>query len=319
MNIFPNKPFYKVISLFIKSVILFFSFYYIWKRLAEASAILDFSQLFSLENIFFILLIFLLMFVNWSIEALKWKLLIAPLESVSFKASLKGIFLGITMSIFTPNRVGEFAGRVFFLEKADKVQASIMSLIGSAMQLLVTIIAGFLGYYLLEKKYYDFFQTEQFISTDTILILIGTFVMFMIIVFYIIYKKQNTFLLFKKYIDLIKIHSKKELNSVFYLSFYRYVVFSIQYYLTLRVFGINGGMMILFSLIALTFFVTSVIPTFALTEITVRASVAIYFFGTISSSNSFILAASLFLWIINLAIPALIGSTFIWKLKFLKE
>ena len=317
MNISQNKPFYKVISLFIKSAILFFSFYYIWKRLDEASASLDFFQLFSLENSFFILLILLLMFVNWSFEALKWKLLIAPLETISFKTSLKGIFSGITMSIFTPNRVGEFAGRVFFLEKADKIQASVMSLIGSALQFFVTIIAGVLGYCLLEKKYYDFFQTEQFISTDMLLILIGFFVLIVIVAIYFVYKKQTTF--FKKYIDLIKMHSKKELNSVFYLSFYRYAVFSIQYYLALRVFGINGGTMILFSLIALTFFVTSVIPTFALTEIAVRTGVAIYFFGTISSSHVSILAASLFLWIINLAVPALIGSAFVWKLKFFKE
>ena len=161
MNVSQNKPFYKVISLFIKSVILFFSFYYIWKRLTEASASLNFSQLFTLENSFFILLILLLMFVNWTLEALKWKLLIAPLESISYKTSLKGIFAGITMSIFTPNRVGEFAGRVFFLEKADKIQASIMSLIGSVMQLLVTIIAGVLGYYLLEKSITIFFKPSN--------------------------------------------------------------------------------------------------------------------------------------------------------------
>ena len=93
------------------------------------------------------------MFVNWSLEALKWKLLISPLESISYKTSLKGIFSGITMSIFTPNRVGEFAGRVFFLEKADKIQASIMSLIGSLMQLVITIIAGVLAYYILEMPW----------------------------------------------------------------------------------------------------------------------------------------------------------------------
>ena len=84
-------------------------------------------------------------------------------------------------------------------------------------------------------------------------------------------------------------------------------------------FGINGGTVIVFSLIALTFFVTSVIPTFALTEIAVRVGVAIYFFSTIYTSQAPILAASLFLWMVNLAIPALIGSAFVYKLKFFKE
>ena len=96
-------------------------------------------------------------------------------------------------------------------------------------------------------------------------------------------------------------------------------MFSIQYYLALKIFGINGGTAIVFSLIALTFFVTSVIPTFALTEIAVRSGVAIYFFGTITIAHAPILASSLFLWIINLAIPALIGMLFVRKLKFFKE
>lgn len=319
MNVSKNKPFYKVISLFIKSVILFFSFYYIWDKFDNAPVIFDLPKLFSSDKLFFTISIFLLMFVNWSLEAIKWKILIAPLESVSFLSSLKAIFSGVTISIFTPNRVGEFAGRVFFLVKADKVKASVMSLAGSIMQLLVTIIAGVLAYFILEKKYYDFFQTEKFISADSlILLIVSTVILISVLVFFIL-KKQDYFVRFKIYFEILKYYSKKELDVVFFLSVLRYIVFSVQYYLALRLFGINGGLVILFSLVALTFFVTSAIPTFALTEIAVRSGVAIYFFGTISSSNSSILSASLFLWIINLAVPALIGSVYVWKLKIFKE
>lgn len=317
MIVSPNKPLYKVISLFIKSAILFFSFYYIYEKLNEAPTALNLSALFSKENWFYTTAIFLLMFVNWGIEAFKWRLLIAPLETIDIKSSFKGVLLGVTISIFTPNRVGEFTGRIFFLEKADKVQATLMSLIGSVMQLLVTVIAGVLAFFLLEKKYYDFFQTEQFVSTN-VLLFVFVLLAVIVVVVYMILKKQTPSR-FKKYIDTFKLHSSKNLNVAFNLSILRYIVFSIQYYLALKVFGINGGTTIVFSLIALTFFVTSVIPTFALTEIAVRSGVAIYFFGTISTAHAPILASSLFLWIINLAIPALIGMLFIRKLKFFKE
>lgn len=317
MIVSPNKPLYKVISLFIKSAILFFSFYYIYEKLNEAPTALNLSALFSKENWFYTTAIFLLMFVNWGIESFKWRLLIAPLETIDIKSSFKGVLLGVTISIFTPNRVGEFTGRIFFLEKADKVQATLMSLIGSVMQLLVTVIAGVLAFFLLEKKYYDFFQTEQFVSTN-VLLFVFVLLAVIVVVVYMILKKQTPSR-FKKYIDTFKLHSSKNLNVAFNLSILRYIVFSIQYYLALKVFGINGGTTIVFSLIALTFFVTSVIPTFALTEIAVRSGVAIYFFGTISTAHAPILASSLFLWIINLAIPALIGMLFIRKLKFFKE
>ena len=319
MSTSQNKPYYKVISLFIKSVILFFSFYYIYNKLNEAPLVLDFPSLFSSEHLFYTLGIILLMFLNWSLEAFKWKILISPLEYINFSSAIKGVLSGVTISIFTPNRIGEFAGRVFFLNKSNKIQTTIMSLIGSLAQLLITIIAGILAFFMLEKKYYDFFQIEQFVSVNSLFLIIALLLISFSIAIYLLIKKRKSSEKFKKNIDTYKLHSKKSLNSVLNLSILRYAVFSIQYYFALKLFGINGGTVIVFSLIALTFFVTSVIPTFALTEIAVRSGVAIYFFATIYSFHAPILAASLFLWIVNLAIPAMIGSAFIYKLKFFNE
>ena len=278
-----------------------------------------FPTLFSIDIIIYVFAIILLMFLNWSLEAFKWKLLIAPLEKINFSASIKGVLAGVTISIFTPNRVGEFAGRVFFLNQADKIQATILSLIGSRAQLLVTIIAGVFAFYMLEKKYYDFFQIEQFISVNTLFLIFVLLIIGLSILTYVVYVKQKSSEKIKKYIYTFKLHSRKNLKVVLNLSILRYIVFSIQYYFALKLFGINGGIVIVYSLIAITFFVTSVIPTFALTEIAVRVGVAIYFFSTIYTSQAPILAASLFLWMVNLAIPALIGSAFVYKLKFFKE
>jgi uncharacterized membrane protein YbhN (UPF0104 family) len=316
MTVPENKPFYKVISLFIKSAILFFSFYFIWKRLKDTPVDFDLPVLFAAENSFFTIAIIVFMFLNWSLEAIKWKLLIAPLEKITFSASLKAVFSGVTVSIYTPNRVGEFVGRVFFLEKADKIQATIRSLIGSFIQLFVTILAGILGFFILEKKYFDFFDMPQFFSEDYFFLLLVVLIAVVVIIVFVIIKRKIFYLTIAKYMEIFKRYTLKELNAVFCLSIIRYIVFSFQYYFALRLFGISGGPVVLFSLIALTFLVTSAIPTFALTEIAVRAGVAVCFFGMISSANSSILAASLFLWIINLAVPALFGSPFIWQLRF---
>ncbi|MGZ4056900.1 MAG: lysylphosphatidylglycerol synthase domain-containing protein [Bacteroidia bacterium] len=280
---------------------------------------IDFPNLFSDINKLYISAILILMFANWGLEALKWKLLIDPLESITFSSSFKSVFAGITVSIFTPNRTGEFAGRVFFLQKADKIQATVMSLAGSVLQLGVTIIAGVVAYFILENKYYDYFKTEQFISGTSILLLLSLLVLIVVIIFIVFKLKDHKIIRLKKYTNVFKMHSKNRLSFIFYLSGIRYIVFSIQYYLALKIFGITGGITIIFSLIALTFFVTSAIPTFALSEIAVRAGVAIYFFETICQNRVAIVSSSLFLWIINLALPALIGSIFVWKLKFFKD
>ena len=85
------------------------------------------------------------MFVNWSIDAIKWQFLVSKLEKVSFWLALKAVFLGITVSIFTPNRIGEFGGRVFCLQQADRLKC-IGNNFGNITQLVITIIFGVLAF-----------------------------------------------------------------------------------------------------------------------------------------------------------------------------
>ena len=68
-------------------------------------------------------------------------------------------------------------------------------------------------------------------------------------------------------------------------------------------------------MIAMTFFVMSVVPTFAITEIGVRGAIAAFFFGKLTSDVLPVLNATFSLWLINLAIPALIGTFFIFHFR----
>jgi uncharacterized membrane protein YbhN (UPF0104 family) len=104
-----------------------------------------------------------------------------------------------------------------------------------------------------------------------------------------------------------------------FLSAIRYLVFTTQFYLILIALGMEIEVTSAFVLIAVTFLITSIIPTFALTEIVVRSAVAVSVFTVIDTGHPEIAAAASFLlWIINLAIPALAGSLFMGKLQFFK-
>jgi hypothetical protein len=133
-----------------------------------------------------------------------------------------------------------------------------------------------------------------------------------------IYRK-SFFLKFKIYIETLLLFSKNDFIKAFGLSVLRYLVFSFQYFLVLKIGGIQSSFSILLALIAITFFVTSAIPTFALSEIAVRGATALYFFHFISNDNVAIISSSVILWIINLALPAIIGLMFIGQLRFIKE
>ena len=66
-------------------------------------------------------------------------------------------------------------------------------------------------------------------------------------------------------------------------------------------------------------FVISIIPTIAISEIGVRGSVAVYLFGLISANALGILSATFVLWLINLLIPAIIGTFFVFTLNFFRR
>jgi uncharacterized membrane protein YbhN (UPF0104 family) len=255
------------------------------------------------------------MLINWSLEAMKWKMLIVPLERISFLSSLKSIFAGVTVSIFTPNRVGEFAGRVFYLNTDDKIKASLMSIVGSILQLLVTIVGGVTAYFILNRYSDNLWKFTFFISRTYLLIILVLLIAAILVVFYF---KRNFFVNYKKYIEVFTSYSSGKIFSVFVLSVIRYAVFTTQFYLILKLFGIEAEPLILYALIAFSFFVISVVPTFAFTEIAVRGATAVYIFSYIKADPASVIAASLLLWTINLAFPALIGSFFVLKLKFFK-
>jgi Lysylphosphatidylglycerol synthase TM region len=316
MNLLSNKHFHKVISLLIKGGILTLSIFYIFQKLSDVNFTANISNILPKLNSSYFYTAAILVFFNWGIEAVKWKYLIQKLELISFKTALKSTLSGVTISIFTPNRVGEFAGRVFYLKNADRVKATVISFIGSTLQLAVTIIAGFIAlniYYLQHKN--EFFLFNAISANNVLYFLLG--MASIIITIIIMYFNENS--ISRKIKEIMKTYRTKELSNAFSLSILRYFIFSFQYYLVLLAFGIDIGILNAFLLIAITFFVNSAIPTFAITEIAVRGATSVYLFSQVSNDTLSIISASIVLWIINLAIPAIIGGAFIWNLKFFKD
>jgi hypothetical protein len=318
MSLTRNNRIHKGTSLLIKALILILSSWYILHKLTSAGPRLHFISVAShYVQVDFRLLLFagLLMFLNWGIEALKWKILIASLEEISFKTAMQSVFAGVTVSIFMPNRIGEFAGRIFFLEKADKIEATLKNFVGSLSQLFMTLVIGIIavsgmarlpggGAYL------------QGIPDKSMGILIIAVVLTGLAILLMNRYRERFPARIRSYFKAIFDIRRKELLVVFLLSFLRYCVFLFQYYLVLQAFGIIIGLYTASVLIAVTFLATSVIPSFALTEVVTRGAVASSLFAAVAADPATIITASLVVWIINLAIPAIIGTAFTWKLKF---
>ena len=315
-------PLKKYLSIIIKIVIVFFSFYFIYHQLVENKSFeeLDISVLLDTvkKNKVYLVGVILMMFLNWLVEALKWRYMISKIENISIMTAYRAIFTGITVSTFTPNRIGEYGGRVFCLEQGDRIKAVFITVLCSMSQLLVTILYGSISLFIL----FDEILIDKTFLSVSVLILLNLFLLFSYFNISHIINFLGKFKLiksFKKYLEVLVMYSYKDLFIAFIYSNTRYFIFSLQFIILLHVFGINISFMDAILSVMLIFFFITITPTITIAEIGVRGSVAIFVLGLFSSNDIAILSSTTLLWLINLIIPAIIGSFFIFSLKFFRS
>lgn len=330
----------KVLNLGLKVAILVASYLYIYFRLRnnEALSLLGdgiWDILASTEVWLSLIGIILMMCVNWSLEALKWQILVRKSEKISFWAALKGVLAGITVSSFTPNRIGEYFGRVFILKQTNPWKGAFMTITGSMSQLVVTVVLGMFAFIRFAYAYFpwqEYFSVTIFWLLAAMLILVVALALLLYFNIRIMEPILRRFTLkrwtgLRAQLTVFGAYNKQELLVVLALSFARYMVFSLQYYLLLKMFMLPldflDGMMI----IACIYVCMAAVPTVALSELGVRGSLAIFFTGLFFADNFILadlasfsaMAASTAIWIINLVIPAIIGGIFVLQLKFFKK
>ena len=89
------------------------------------------------KNYFYLSLLFMLMFIQWFVEAQKWRFLLYKVQYLKLGQSIKAIFSGLSVSFLTPNRTGEFLGRIIFISKGNRIKASIITFIGNKIFSLI--------------------------------------------------------------------------------------------------------------------------------------------------------------------------------------
>ncbi len=275
------------------------------------------------------------MIVNWSIEAHKWKYLIKKVERISFAKALKAVFAGLSVSTFTPNRVGEFLGRVFILQKANPWKAIFISILCSMSQLMITLLVGSISVIIYTLNFFskqDIFPGYILYVSVAILLITNFLVLSIFFNVSFISKWLNMLIKpkwrkMKGYLKVFSYFKFYELRNVLLFSLLRYSVFSFQFYLLLRFFNVPLSIFEGIFLISLVYFIISAIPSMTLAEIGIRGSVAVgvfdYYFNTTLNMNVnydfAVIAATSVLWLINIALTAFIGNFYVMKFNFFKS
>jgi uncharacterized membrane protein YbhN (UPF0104 family) len=260
----------------------------------------------------------LTMLLNWGLETAKWRSLVLKLQFIGWFTALKGVLFGIALSLFTPNRVGEFGGRVLALPD-KRGPAVVVTLLGSLAQIVANLSLGGLGLFIYFFAFGDIGYLQYVFLFVWILLTAGLF-----LVYFNLDVVEGALLkipLLKKvkvHIDMIRTYSRRELMNYLLLSAGRCLTYYFQFWLCLKFFGIHLPLGLAMALIASIFFVQTVIPTFAIIELVVRGNVALSFLTSLTENSAGVLSATFLLWIVNLIIPAFAGLLLFLRHRILK-
>jgi hypothetical protein len=294
----------QLLVLLIKLLIVGGAFYFIYNQLAHNDKLnwVLFVEKFNKNKSFLgIAFILLLSVLNRFFEILKWQNLVSYIQKITLFDATKQVLGALTAGLFTPNGIGEYAGKALFFHKSQAKNIVFLNLICNGIQLILSVIFGifsllYLGY------------------GKWVLLLLTVIFGFLVLGFGLKKVKIKGYSisdLLLKINEIPKsIHRKNN-----YLAVCRYLIFSHQYYFLFLAFDVQLPYFTLMATIATVYFLASSLPTFQFLDFAVKGSVAVYFFGLLGVNEWIVIFISTLMWFLNVVLPVLIGSYYVLNFK----
>ncbi|MCC9165647.1 lysylphosphatidylglycerol synthase domain-containing protein [Pontibacter harenae] len=261
--------------------------------------------------------------VNWGLEARKWQLLGQKIEYISYKRAYRAVMVGLTLGFITPNRLGDYAGRVLELKSKERLDAIGAIFIGRVCQLAATVAVGSVGLLYFIQLLYWVDYPGVCVSMALLLLVIN--VVFLSLLYH---AKAMVALVaaikplkkLVRYVAVMGNYSAGEMSQVLLLSLWRYLVFMLQFILLLQVFNVKLNLLEYMCGVSGTFFLKSVVPSVSLlSDLGVRELSAMYLFGLLGQERLQVLSASLSLWLLNILVPSAVGLIFVLRLRLFRK
>lgn len=288
----------------IKFLIVIGAFYFIYDQISSNSK-LDWHKFQNLvvEKTAISTMLFILLFsiANRYLEILKWQNLVSFIQPISVGEASKQVLGALTAGIFTPNGLGEYAGKALFFKKEQTKQVIFLNLICNGIQMILTIIFGTIG-----LIFIGYWKWSLGIIAIASVLLFTSFLSKNITI-----KGYSIQKLLHKINEIPKrIHRKNIILGIL-----RYIVFSHQYYVLFLVFDVDLPYLTLISSISAVYFLASSLPSFQFLDFAVKGSVAVFFFGKLGINEWIVIFISTLMWLLNVVLPVIIGAYFVMRFK----
>jgi hypothetical protein len=218
---------------------------------------------------------------------------------------------------------------VLYVKEGNRLKAISLTLVGSMSQFLVTMVVGCGGLLFLlniPASATSIIQSESYrfwirllLNIIAIFSIAGLIIYFRLGWIIRLVDKLPALKSLTPHIEVLESLHSGLLLRLCSLSLTRYIVFAIQYVLMIQLLEVNISAWPAFWLVSVMFLVLAIVPTIALAELGLRGQVSLELFGIFSGNKLAITASAAGIWVINLIIPALIGSLLTLSIKIFKN
>ncbi len=259
----------------------------------------------------YLLLVIALVPFNWWLETQKWRSLLGDELRLRPAKAFRAVLRGVTLSLFTPNRMGEYGGRILYAAPKERWALFRATLWGSLAQWIVLLGLGLPAMALVVQQLLDI-NPSIWLSLGLLLWLV------LVLLYFFIHHLISRVPLPKSWSSYLQHHSKainaihpKQKTKALLLAFARYLIYSGQFFLLLSFFGCNFPLYFGLIGIATIFLAQAGLPLPPGLSLLARSELALLIWPL--ANPAAVVAASLALFILNLAVPALLGLVFIVK------
>lgn len=283
---------------------------------------MTFVNQFSEGHLGWLVLAIALLPLTYQIEIWKWELAIARIVQPSRLQIIKSILAGTALSFWTPGQIGDYGGRLLFINTKKKWEVALATGVGNiAQQVAIVTIGGF------GVAYYLFLHSE--ITGYALWIIISLYLAIMTFNWLIYFNVEMLIPLLKKIglfnekneaaLITLSNFSTKELWQLIMHATFKFLIYSFQYYCFLQFFGIYGGFAQLYLLILADYAIQIVLPVPPFLRLILRGEVAIAIWSAFSHNEIAILAASYSVFTLNVLLPSLFGVGLVMNANILKS
>jgi hypothetical protein len=232
-----------------------------------------------------------LFILNYTIEAIKWKSVIASTNTFSLFQALRAVFVGQAFSFFTPARSGDYVGRTLFLAPGTKLKGITQMAWASYAQIIMTICFGSIA----------LFWNLPFLPWLKWVAPFGAIIALFLFFYNIPFKGWLS------KINLLQIDTPLKWKLLA-LALARYIVYLLQYNWAGAMLAIPVDWLDLsIAIMALLFFL-SMIPAISLTDLVIRGQLFLLLMAPFYQNDIMLIALTTLIWIVNFLIPSILGA-----------